>query len=61
MGKCTIAMMDWHRIHMNPYTPLATSAEELHHFSPGISRKELSLLGLVAQLVLGIFYLLCPF
>ncbi|KAF3946256.1 hypothetical protein CMV_027458 [Castanea mollissima] len=56
MGRCTIAMMDWHHTHMNPYTPEATSAEELHHFSPGISIKELSLLALVALLVLGIFY-----
>ncbi|KAK7849812.1 urease accessory protein g [Quercus suber] len=38
---------------MNPYTPQATSAEELQHFSPGISMKELSLLALVALLVLG--------
>nr|POE50486.1 urease accessory protein g [Quercus suber] len=53
MGRCTIAMMDWHHTHMNPYTPEATSAEELHHFSPGISMKELSLLALVALLVLG--------
>jgi hypothetical protein len=56
MGRCTIAMMDWHHTHMNPYTPQATSAEELHHLSPGISRKEPSLSALVAQLVLGIFY-----
>ncbi|KAK7849816.1 urease accessory protein g [Quercus suber] len=53
MGRCTIAMMDWHHTHMNPYTPQATSAEELHRFSPGISMKELSLLALVALLVLG--------
>jgi hypothetical protein len=56
MGRCTIAMMDWHHTHMSPYTPQATSAEELHHLSPGISRKEPSLSALVAQLVLGISY-----
>ncbi|CAK9133948.1 unnamed protein product [Ilex paraguariensis] len=28
MGECTIAMMDWHHIRMNPYTHLATLAEE---------------------------------
>ena len=53
MGRCTIAMMVWHHTHMNPSTLLVSSAEELHHSKPGISRKGLSLLALEDQLVLG--------
>lgn len=53
MGRCTIAMMGWHHIHTSPSTLLATSAEELHHSSPGISMKGLLLLASADQLVLG--------
>lgn len=42
---------------MNPFTLLATSAEELHQSSLGISMKELSLLVSVALVVLGRFLL----
>lgn len=53
MGRCTIAMMGWHHTHTSPSTLLATSAEELHHSSPGISMKGLLLLASADQLVLG--------
>lgn len=56
MGRCTIAMMVWHHIHMSPFTHLGFLQEGHPHFSPGISMKELSQLVLVALLELGISY-----
>lgn len=61
MGSCTIATMDWHHIHTNPFTHQAISAEELLLSLRGISMKGLLLLALVGQLVPGTFYSLSTF
>lgn len=53
MERYTIAMMDWHPIHMNKYTLLATLARGHLSFPLGISMSVLSPLELVAPLELG--------
>lgn len=58
MGGYTTVTTDWHHTRTNPYTRLASSADEHLHFSTEISKKELSQLVLVVLLVLGISYFL---
>ncbi|XP_031279626.1 urease accessory protein UreG-like isoform X1 [Pistacia vera] len=52
MGGCTIATTDLHHTHMNPFTLLVSSGEELLLFYPETSMREPSLLVLVVLLVL---------